>query len=39
MNAKKEERTSNADKGEKNFFKKEMAGAALRQNFNVFCAE
>ena len=22
-----------------NFFKKEMAGAALRQNFNVFCAE
>ena len=36
---KKEERTSNADKGEKNFFKKEMAGAALRQNFNVFCAE
>ena len=24
---------------EKNFFKKEMAGAALRQNFNVFCAE
>ena len=33
------EEKSIAAKGEKNFFKKEMAGAALRQNFNVFCAE